>query len=106
MSKSNKRYLIDTIIAESWDGKRSAPNVRTLSETKDSLEIAKAYVQETVAIIAGNHKYKLEWINWTTQQVEIKFNYQNSGAGKVRQTYIMKIIEVDENGIRLVDIGD
>ena len=107
MAKLEKRWSVETTIAESWDGKKGAPNVRFDSYNASSLEDARLFVQNKIGNIAADGDNKLEWINWTTTQVEVRFNYPNEGAGKVHQNYIMAILEVDENGIlKYAEIGD
>jgi hypothetical protein len=107
MAKVEKRWMVETTVAESWDGKNGAPNVCFDSYNASSLEDARMFVQNKIGKIATNGDNKLEWINWTTTQVEVRFNYPNEGAGRVHQNYIMAILEVDENGIlRYIEIGD
>lgn len=107
MAKLEKRWIVETTIAESWDGKKGAPNVRFDSYNASSLEDARQFIQIRIGKIAIDTDNKLEWIGWTTTQVEVRFNYPNEGAGKVHQNYIMAILEVDENGIlRYAEIGD
>ena len=107
MARAEKRWSVETTIAESWDGKKGAPNVRFDSYNASSLEDARLFVQNKIGNIAADGDNKLEWISWTTTQVEVRFNYPNEGAGKVHQNYIMAILEVDENGIlRYAEIGD
>lgn len=107
MAKLEKRWSVETTIAESWDGKNGAPNVRFDSYNASSLEDARKFLQLRVGGIISNTNNKLEWIGWTNTQVEVRYNYPNEGAGKVHQNYIMAILEVDENGIlRYAEIGD
>lgn len=107
MAKLEKHWTVEITVAESWDGKKGAPNVRFDSYNASSLEDARKFLQYQIGKITADTNNKLEWISWTTTQVEVRFNYPNEGAGKVHQNYIMAILEVDENGIlRYTEIGD
>jgi hypothetical protein len=107
MAKNVKRWFVDRVVAESWDGKGTGPNVRMDSKNMESLEEARAYIQKKIGEFASDKDVKLEWISWTTTTVEIKFNYRNEGVAKVHQTCVMSILEVGEDGrLAYVDIGD
>ena len=107
MAKNKKRWFVEIVAAESWDGKHGGPNVKMDDFKMESLEEARAYVQKKIAEIASGKDARLEWISWTTTKVEIRFNYNNEGAGKVHQTYVMSILQADEDGtLTYVDIGD
>ena len=107
MAKNVTRWFVETTKAESWDGKDGAPNVYFNSYKTDSLEAAREFIQRKIGEIAMFSKNKIEWINWTTNKVEFRYNYPNDGAGKVHVNFIMEILQVDENGvIKYVEIGD
>ena len=106
MAKNKKRYCVNTIDAESWDGKNGAPNLHTQSNRFDTVEDARFFVQKEIGRILINSENKIEWINWLPTYVEIKFNYNNDGAGNIHQNRMMEILEVNEEShCKMIEIG-
>lgn len=99
MAKCEKRYFVEIVEAESWDGKNGAPNVFTSSDSQPTVEEARMEIQRKIATIAMSSDNHLEWIEWKTTSVEVKFWYTGNSEGlKVHQTTVMRIMEIDENG--------
>lgn len=99
MAKCEKRYFVETVEAESWDGKGGAPNVSMSSDLQPTVEDARMVIQRRIATIAMSSNNHLEWIVWKTTSVEVRFWYTGNSEGlKVHQTKVMGIMEIDENG--------
>ena len=98
MSKNAKKWFVKIIGAESWASKNGAPNVYTDCIKIEELDKARDYVQKEIGKIINDECNKIEWINWGTEHAEIKFNYQNAGAGTIHRTTMLYIVQVDENG--------
>ena len=99
MAKCEKRYFVETVEAESWDGKDGAPNVSMSSDLQPTVEDARMVIQRRISTIAMSSDNHLEWIGWKTTSVEVRFWYTGNSEGlKVHQTKVMSIMEIDENG--------
>ena len=99
MSKCEKRYFVEMVEAESWDGKDGAPNVFMSSDPQLTLEDSRMEIQRRISTIAMSSDNHLEWIDWKTTSVEVKFWYTGNSEGlKVHRTKVMSILEIDENG--------
>lgn len=106
MSNSKKKWFVNSTRAESWDGKNGSPNVHTNLDAHETLESARNDIRSRIGHITSNPLNRLEWINWLTNRVEVRFNYQNDGAGIIRQTYVLEIMEIDgEGNLKWVDVG-
>ncbi len=102
-----KRWFVETVAAESWEGKPLGPNITLDSLEMTSLDEARGFVQKKIGEFASNPTVRLEWIDWAAKKVQINFNYSIGEIDKVQQTYVMYIVEVDEDGkLTHVDIGD
>ena len=108
MAKCEKRYFVETVEAESWDGKDGAPNLFTSSDLQPTVEDARSVIQRKIAAIAMSTDNHLEWIDWKTTSVEVKFWYTGNSEGlKVHKTKMMSIMEIDEYGnTRYAHVGD
>ena len=106
MSQNKKRYLVNTITSESWDGKNGAPNLHPQTNCLDTIEDARFFIQKEIGRILINSENKIEWINWLPTYVEIKFNYNNDGAGNIHQSRMMEILEFsEESPCKMIEIG-
>lgn len=106
MSNSKKKWFVNSTRAESWDGKNGSPNVHTDFDAHETLESARNDIRSRIGHITSNPLNRLEWINWLTNRVEVRFNYQNDGAGTIRQTYVLEIMEIDgEGNLKWIDVG-
>ena len=107
--KSEKIWIVHTIVAESHDGAPSAPQLRTDSCVFTSLDEARAFVRKEVAKTLSTPDIRVEWLSWKTAQVKIMFNCSSLSSGTVyQQTQLMEIMESldGEDACRLVSIGD
>ena len=101
------KWFVNSIRSETWDGKNGAPTVWCDSEKYTSLKDARNAIREKIGNITSNQLNRLRWIEWKSNEVQIRFSYPSSGTGKIYQTYVMNILQIDENNcIKWVDIGE
>lgn len=107
-SMSNEpKWFVNSIKSETWDGKVGSPTVWFDTKKHVSLENARNDIRSRIGDITSNPLNKIEWIDWRTSEVQIRFNYANNGGGRVHQTYVMNIQQIDVNNlVKWVDIGD
>ncbi len=108
MAKCEKRYFVEIVEAESWDGEAGAPNISMSSDPQPTVEEARMEIQRKIATIAMSSDNHLEWIAWKTTSVEVRFWYTGNSDGlKVHQAKVMSIMEIDENGkTGYANVGD
>lgn len=94
-----KRWFVNSVEAEYWGEKKSAPNVHTDMKEHTSLESARNDIRSRIGNITTNLKNKIECISWLTNCVEIRFHYNSDSVGTVYVSYSMEIIEISEDGI-------
>ena len=106
MSNIKKKWFVNATRAESRDGKKGSPNVHMDFGAHITLESARNDIRSRIGHIISNPLNRLEWINWLTNRVEVRFNYQNEGAGTIHQSYVLEIMEIDgEGNLKWVDVG-
>lgn len=106
MAKGEKRWVVNIIMAETWDGKTGAPNLIVDNQTFCSLGEARMFIQNETGKICSNSRNRLEWISWTSRQLTIKYSCDSESVSGLRKTRSMDILEIaDAPSSRWVEIG-
>ena len=104
---NESKWFVNIIQSETWDGKNSGPTVYFESEKYTSLDDARNAIRKKIANITSDQINRLRWIEWSTNEVQIRFSYPNTASTKIYQTCVMNIQQIDQNNcVKWVDIGE